>query len=162
MGLRDDIQRMAHEFAEEDNASFNLWTWLPSYAAAQKAHGDHASNFTPPIADVMKEACEFISHRLHPTPEERAEAGELYECPCGEPHDEAGCHPSDNVGPSVASLPVTFDAFVADLRADIERFAKHWHDSHRTSPEKFPMSFPANDEGAWFEQFLAFVNHVQS
>ncbi len=155
MGLRDDIQRMAHEFSREDNASYNLWTWLPSHAAAQKAHGDHAGNFRPAIADVMSEACEFISHRLHPTAEERSEAGELYECPCGEPHEDAAQPASGS--PDEA----TFDAFVASMRTDIERFAKHWQQNHRLKPQEFPLSFPASDAGAWFEQFLAFVSHEQ-
>ena len=159
MGLRDEIQRMAHEFSREDNASYNLWTWLPSYAAAQKAHGDHAGNHRPAIADVMNEACEFISHRLHPTPEERAEAGELYECPCGDTHDEQAAPAAGAPASPSEAPPATLDAFLVEMRSDIERFAKHWHDRHRSNAQEYPMSFPAADQGTWFEQFLAFVNH---
>lgn len=87
MSLRDEIQRLAHDFDDQDNASHNLWTWLPSYREAQKHHGDYAGNLTPSIADVMREAITFIMHRLDPTPEQVEEAGEIYKCPCGEPHD---------------------------------------------------------------------------
>lgn len=88
MSLRDDIQRLAHDMAREDNAAHDLWTWLPSYAAAVKWHGDYATEHRPPIADVMIEAATYIGHKLHPTAEERAEAGDIYGCPCGKYHDE--------------------------------------------------------------------------
>jgi hypothetical protein len=149
----------AHDFSREDNASYNLWTWLLSNAAAQKAHGDHARNFRPAIADVRSEAAEFIAHRLHTTPKERDESGAVYECPCGEPHDDAAASGHDPSAPSGEAPPATFDAFLVEMRSDIERSAKHWQDSNRSNPQQFPLSFPAHDQSAWFEQFLAFVNH---
>lgn len=156
MDLRNEIQRLAHQFEREDSAAHNLWTWLPSHAAAQKGHGDHAGNFRPSIADVMEEACEFISHRLHPTAEQRSEAGELYECPCGQTHDDE--QDTSAAASTPIESPATFDAFIAEMRNDIELFAKHWKDGHRSNPDQYPMSFPSGDAGAWFEQFMAFVN----
>ncbi len=87
--LREDLIRLGHELAEENNAAFDLWTWLPSYKAVQAAHGDYASEHKPSPADVMREAATFIGHKLAPTPEQIREAGDLYQCPCGQPHDPA-------------------------------------------------------------------------
>lgn len=87
MTTRSNFIRLAHELEAEGNEAFSLWTWLPSYKAAEAAHADYASNFTPTVTDVLREACLFIAHGLNPTDEQRAEAGELYACPCGEPHD---------------------------------------------------------------------------
>lgn len=80
---RQIIIRLGHELAEQDGAAHDLWTWLPSYRAAQAAHGDHAGNHRPSAADVMKEAAAYLGHQMAPTPEQiRGE--ELYQCPCGE------------------------------------------------------------------------------
>lgn len=88
MSLRAEIISLGHELSEQSNAAFNLWTWLPSYKAAQAAHGDYAGNFTPSVQDVLTEAAIFIGHGLQPTPEQLA--GEpLYSCPCGESHGKA-------------------------------------------------------------------------
>ncbi len=87
--LRQSIISLGHELAEQDNQAFSLWTWLPSHKAAQAAHGDYADNYTPSVLDILREATVFISHGLAPTPEQIQEAGELYHCPCGEPHDPA-------------------------------------------------------------------------
>lgn len=154
MSLRDEIKRLAHQMEREDNAAHDLWTWLPSYAVATKGHGDYASNHRPSIADVMIEASTFISHGLHPTAEERDQAGDIYDCPCGEPHVEES---------SGAAEPVaSFEAFVRELHGDIARFARHWSEQHRADPERFPMSFHRDNAGAWFEQFIAFVNSTSS
>lgn len=84
----DAIIQLGAELANEKNKAFDLWTHLPSYKAAQAAHGDHADNFQPTVADVLAEATLFISHGLNPTVEQRKEAGKLYLCPCGEDHSE--------------------------------------------------------------------------
>lgn len=81
---RQAIIDLGHELAEQENKSFDLWTWLPSYRAAQRAHGDYASEHRPAVTDVMLEATTFISHGLNPTPVQTEEAGNLYKCPCGE------------------------------------------------------------------------------
>jgi len=153
MSLRDDIQRLAHNMQLEDNAAHDLWTWLPSYAAARKGHGDYATQHRPSIADVMIEAATFIGHGLHPTDAERNEAGDTYTCPCGEVHDEVPASPEP-----VAS----FQNFVRELQGDIARFSRHWSEQHRADPERYPMSFSADDAGAWFEQFSTFVNSERS
>ena len=86
---RQAIISLAHELEAQQNEAYSLWTWLPSYKAAEAAHGDYASNHTPSVADVLKEACMFIAHGLNPSDEQRAEAGDFYKCPCGEVHDGA-------------------------------------------------------------------------
>lgn len=61
MSLRHDLQSLARELEAEDNAAFDLWTWLPSYKAAVASHGDYASEHTPSASDVMKEAAVLLS-----------------------------------------------------------------------------------------------------
>jgi len=88
MALRDEFIRLGNQLAEERDAAFSLWTWLPSYKEAEKHHGDYAGEHMPSVADIIKEASMFIAHGLNPTDEQRKEAGEWYQCPCGEPHEE--------------------------------------------------------------------------
>lgn len=86
MSARSLIISLGHELSEQDNKAFDLWTWLPSHKAAQAAHGDYASEHTPPVCDVLTEAVMFISHGMNPTKEQIDAAGDFYRCPCGEPH----------------------------------------------------------------------------
>lgn len=79
---KHQIIKLAKEFENELNAGFDLWTWLPSYRAARQAHGDSCIDMMPKISDIIKEAAEFISHKLNPSPEQLANY--LYCCPCGE------------------------------------------------------------------------------
>lgn len=74
----------ANELAKQENRASDLWTWLPSYKAAVRAHGDYAGEHRPSVADVMAEAAMYISHGLNPTLEQINEAGDFYKCPCGE------------------------------------------------------------------------------
>jgi hypothetical protein len=81
--LRYDIQRFAAELDAQDNAAFDLWSWLPSHKAAKKAHGDYADEHTPSAADIMREAAVVLAaHAGYPPSKEVVE--EWYGCPCGE------------------------------------------------------------------------------
>ena len=73
--------RLAHELEAEANSAFDLWTWLPSYKAAQAAHGDYASEFMPDNADIMREAAMRFSEFAGFTHTD-AEVEEWYGCPC--------------------------------------------------------------------------------
>lgn len=84
--LRYELTKLVHEFEDEANAAFNLWTWLPSYREAQKNHGNYADQFRPTISDIMIEASIFISLKCEPTPEGLVR-NEHFHCPCGEYHD---------------------------------------------------------------------------
>jgi len=86
--LRQAFITFGAELSEQDNKAYDLWTWLPSYKAAQAAHGDYASEFRPSVKDVLTEATLFISHGLNPTPEQIKESGDFYHCPCGEDHSQ--------------------------------------------------------------------------
>ena len=86
MSARSLIISLGHELSEQNNKAFVLWTRLPSYKAARAAHGDYASEYTPPVCDVLTEATMFISHGMNPTKEQIDAAGDFYRCPCGEPH----------------------------------------------------------------------------
>lgn len=90
-GLRAHAARLD----AEDEAASALWTWLPSHAVAQKHHGDHASEYRPPAADVMREAAMLLAEAKGspPTPAERAEWFEA--CPCGGSHADPAPAPGD-------------------------------------------------------------------
>lgn len=79
MSLRSMIQDFAHELDDEDNASSDLWTWLPSHFAAEKSHGDYASEQQPSRAYIMAEAANVIAYLARGSDIERS-----FKCPCGE------------------------------------------------------------------------------
>lgn len=90
MKMRQEIIKFAHELERQDNEAFMLWTWLPSYRAAKKHHGDYSDNFTPPISDILTEATMYIAelkdpehYKNFPSPEH---ARFFEQCPCGEDH----------------------------------------------------------------------------
>jgi hypothetical protein len=87
--LRDEIRRLGHEFEQESAAAFELWTWLPSHKAAEKSHGDYASEHTPSPANVMREAAIYMAELKGHAPDE-VEVEEWYGCPCGECENARG------------------------------------------------------------------------
>jgi hypothetical protein len=96
MSLKDDIQRFAHELEAADNAASDLWTWLPSYKAAERAHGDYASEYQPDHATVMKEAAMLFAE-LKGFDHSDAEIEEWFGCPCQECEEVEGKRPPDLV-----------------------------------------------------------------
>lgn len=86
------IQQLARQFEAEDNAASDLWSWLPSHKAAEKAHGDYASEHQPALADLMKEAAMYFSH-LKGYEHTKAEIEEWFGCPCGECEHAKGVLP---------------------------------------------------------------------
>lgn len=48
---------------------------------------------------------------------------------------------------------MTLDEYVAELKADVERFEKEWRESAAAEPNQYPMAMPP---GEWFEQYMAF------
>ena len=85
--MRGQLIRFAKELEEENNAAFDLWTWLPSYKEAKNHHGDYADEFQPPMAEILKEASIYISVKCSPS-EEQLKTIEFFKCPCGEDHYE--------------------------------------------------------------------------
>jgi hypothetical protein len=59
MGARELIISLAAELSTQNDVAHDLWTWLPSHRASTK-RGD-ASIVQPSVADVMREATDFIS-----------------------------------------------------------------------------------------------------
>ena len=78
-GLRSQVTALGRQLDREDNAAFNLWTWLPSFNMAEKYHGDYADEFRPYNDDVMEEAASMIGALKHGEPVPDCET-----CPCGE------------------------------------------------------------------------------
>lgn len=93
MSLKDDIQRFAHDLEQADNAASDLWSWLPSHKAAEKAHGDYADEYQPDHADIMWEAAVYFSilngHERVP-----AAIEQWFGCPCQECEEAKGKLPA--------------------------------------------------------------------
>lgn len=81
--LHDTIISLGNALSQERDAAFDLWTWLPSYAVATAAHGDHAGNHFPGVEHVLREAAVFIGMGLKkgdvPTAQQIQEAGGLFD-----------------------------------------------------------------------------------
>lgn len=77
--FRDDLCSLAHDLEEERDRAHDLWTWLPSYAAAQRKHEDYAGEHFPGVESVLVEASEVLAH--HAGRQEDLSAWQ--KCPCG-------------------------------------------------------------------------------
>lgn len=49
------------------------------------------------------------------------------------------------------------DEFMKALRADVDDFERHWREQHRKKPRQWPLEFPEDDSGSWWEQFVAYM-----
>jgi hypothetical protein len=67
---RNLIITLGQQLSDESNQAYNLWTWLPSYQAAQEQYGDFAANYTPTVGDIILEATLFLAYK------HRVEAGD--------------------------------------------------------------------------------------
>lgn len=61
MKLKAAIQEFAHELDAQDNAAYDLWTWLPSCKAAQEHHGDYHAEFMPSLSEILIEAANYVA-----------------------------------------------------------------------------------------------------
>ena len=51
---------------------------------------------------------------------------------------------------------MTLDEFLKIQQEELVAFEKFWRKHNKKDPENFPMSFPADDAGGWWEQFHIF------
>lgn len=51
--IRQAITELGTVLTEQENKASDLWSWLPSYRAASRAHGDRASDFRPSVIGVV-------------------------------------------------------------------------------------------------------------
>ena len=87
MKLAQDLIQFGQQLAEENNAAYDLWTWLPSRTVAQKHHGDYAFEHRPSNKDVMHEASMFLEHLARDDKTLTTEEKEWFtRCPCGADH----------------------------------------------------------------------------
>jgi len=96
----DGFRQLADRMDKECAAAFDLWTWLPSHDAAEKAHGAYADNYRPSNADVMREAATVLAYLLHGDRPD-AEECSYFRCPCDE-HERP--ESDDEVRARVAAL----------------------------------------------------------
>lgn len=83
MKFRQEIQELAAQFDEEEDAASDLWSWLPSHKAAEACHGDYAHEFRPSISAIMIEAAMYLAFLTGYDKSEEQKSG-WFECPCGE------------------------------------------------------------------------------
>ena len=85
--LKQELADLFQEIKIEDTASFDLWTWLPSFEEAKKHHGDDARDYKPLPKDIMTEATLYLAqlsgHQLSDI-----QKATWFVCPCGEYHNE--------------------------------------------------------------------------
>lgn len=94
MNLKHEIMNLARCLEQESNAVSDLWSWLPSYKAAQACHGDYATEFCPDNADVMKEAAMYLAFLKGYDKSDDLKAG-WFECPCEECDGPKTCRDCD-------------------------------------------------------------------
>lgn len=82
MRFLSELSAFVKEVEDAEDASFDLWTWLPSYRKAKGCLGDYAANVRPSPKDVMKEACQYLADRCNPSQADLDDAMGLYGCPC--------------------------------------------------------------------------------
>ena len=96
MSIKGDIIRLGEQLSREENAAFDLWTWLPSYKEARKYHGDYADEQRPSTDWIMREACHVLAELKYG---ENAEIEDIFKCPCDNEH-----HPDINTEDVVAGI----------------------------------------------------------
>jgi hypothetical protein len=82
MSFLTELSSFVKQAEDAENASFDLWTWLPSYKRAQECRGDYAVELRPTPEWVMREACELLADRCNPSEEKLADPFGMYGCPC--------------------------------------------------------------------------------
>jgi hypothetical protein len=79
------IMELAHRFESEDEAAFDLWSWLPSEHFAKRGHGDYACEHRPSNAMLMREsALVFSILRGYIEGMDSPEYLDAFKCPCEE------------------------------------------------------------------------------
>jgi hypothetical protein len=95
MTFRGEMASLLRNLDAEDNAAFDLWTWLPSYKDTQAHHGDYTSEHKPSNADILREAALVFSLKKYTEQAEidswwarnKAEADSFFKCQCGKEHE---------------------------------------------------------------------------
>lgn len=88
--LREDLIKFTDNLRKEQEAAFDLWTWLPSFKEAKRYHEDYADTLMPSVEMIMRECavlCGYLQDRLHGRDRKLPEETDLFQCPCGEAHE---------------------------------------------------------------------------
>ena len=51
---------------------------------------------------------------------------------------------------------MTLDEFTSDVLKDVIAFHTMWVDEHNKNPEAYPLEIDEDNDGIWWEQFVAF------
>lgn len=62
----EQLEALVQEYTRNQDSAFDLWTWLPSYRGAEKAHGDYGSSHQPSVAQILQEACNVFASQQYP------------------------------------------------------------------------------------------------
>lgn len=80
--LVQKIIEYGSQLEREEEASFDLWTWLPSSKSAEKAHDDYYNEFKPSKSEIMIEASKVMSIRSSADMTTEV-VQKWFSCPCG-------------------------------------------------------------------------------
>lgn len=121
MSAKFDFISLGEQLSREENAAYDLWTWLPSYREAKKYHGDYADEQRPSTDWVMREASSYFADLKY------GRLKSVYKCPC-----DNEFHPDINTedvlagikeGKSVLELAAEFEveSYIIDNILDFHR-----------------------------------------
>lgn len=54
------------------------------------------------------------------------------------------------------TTPTTLAEFAEETRLDLDKFVAGYKAKHAESPQEYPLTMPAGNEGLWFEFFQDF------
>jgi len=54
-------------------------------------------------------------------------------------------------------MSMSLDTFLRESREELEAFEAWWRQENAKSPERFPMEFPKDNAGLWWEMLHTFV-----
>lgn len=84
MNLIHQMRALVREHDALNERALQLWTWLPSYHFAKKAHGDYVDEFQPTLDILMSEACLLLSYLSRENKVSPDEARQWFVCHCEE------------------------------------------------------------------------------
>ena len=76
------MRQFLSDYDSEREEAHDLWTWLPSYKAAEKSHGDYACEFTPPAYVLHGTISHVLAYLINGSPITDEWIEEWCGCPC--------------------------------------------------------------------------------
>lgn len=151
MSLQTQIMQMASELQAQEDAAWDLWTWLPSYQQALAGHGEHAAHeYRPQISDLLREATRYIADGCVPDLDNDYQG--RYCCTCGEIHQTVREDARRNALAPVEDIATR--QVVAELREHADRVAGGGPSDSNYDPDTLVLMHNAADRLTKAERLL--------